>query len=34
VPRDDPLGSSGLIIGKKGADIEKLRKKLSEMTSS
>ena len=24
----------GLIIGKKGADIEKLRKKLSEMTSS
>lgn len=24
----------GLIIGKKGADIEKLRKKLSEMTNS
>jgi small subunit ribosomal protein S3 len=24
----------GLIIGKKGADIEKLRKKLTEMTKS
>jgi ribosomal protein S3 len=34
VPRDDPHGASGFIIGKKGADIEKLRRKLSEMTTS
>ena len=35
VPRHHPCcASRRLIIGKKGADIEKLRKKLSEMTNS
>ncbi len=34
VPRVDLCRSSGVIIGKKGADIEKLRKKLGEMTKS
>ncbi len=34
MPRDDPLGSPGPDHRQKGADIEKLRKKLSEMTNS
>ena len=32
VPRHDPRRPSGRVIGKKGADIEKLRKKLTAMT--
>jgi small subunit ribosomal protein S3 len=34
VPRDDPHARPGVIIGKKGADIETLRKKLANMTDS
>ena len=34
VPRHDPAARPGVIIGKKGADIETLRKKLAAMTAS
>ncbi len=34
MPRHHLLGQSGVVIGKKGADIEKLRKKVAEMTNS
>jgi small subunit ribosomal protein S3 len=35
VPRDDPLGRPGVVIGKKGADIEKrLRKAPPKITNS
>jgi small subunit ribosomal protein S3 len=34
VPRDDPFGAPGVVIGKKGADIEKLRKMVAKLTDS
>jgi len=34
VPRDDLFGASGVVIGKKGADIDKIRKLVGKLTGS